>query len=300
LHEAESVYNLLRAHSTYAWDQNSLLTQLAQAREGVVRYSDTYKQKLMRFVGDSGPTFDGAMLDKISLAMDQIKSTSVLVDYQQAIQVVRTTVLGLRHDTLSEVLQGIVAALPSMAKQLNKEVPELAINDHGILVRRDFSPILRNIFMHLFRNTMDHGLESAQERLAAGKPARGRINLDVNLIQTEDDEGLVFDFYDDGRGLAIDKIKAKAIKDGRLNEGVAIEDEAVAEMIFLSGVSTAEALSDVSGRGVGMDAVRNFLHKHYGDVQIEFTGPFNQGYRPFRLHITLPPSNAMLGEANQT
>lgn len=299
LHEAESVYNLLRAHSTYPWDQKSLLAQLAQAREGVVLYADTYKQKLMRFVGDSGPTVDAALLDKISLAMDQINSTSVLVDYQQAMRVVRTTVLGLRHDTMGEVLQGIVAALPSMARQLNKEVPELAINDHGILVKRDFSPILRNIFMHLFRNTMDHGLESAQERLAAGKPARGRINLDVNLIQTEDDEGLVFDFYDDGRGLAIDKIKAKAIKDGRLNEGEAIEDEAVAEMIFLSGVSTAEALSDVSGRGVGMDAVRNFLHKHYGDVQIEFTGPFNHGYRPFRLHITLPPSNAMLGEANQ-
>lgn len=297
LHEAESVYNLLRAHSTYAWDQAALLTQLGLARDGIDLYADTYKQKLMRFVGDSGSAVDGALLDKISHAMDQINATSVLVDYQQAMRAVRTTVLGLRHDTIDEILQGIVAALPSMAKQLTKEVPELAIRDRGILFKRDFSPILRNIFMHLFRNTMDHGLESAADRLAAGKRERGRISLDVNLIQTTDEEGLVFDFYDDGRGLAIDKIKARAVKEGRLQAHQTVADDAVAEMIFLSGVSTAETLSDVSGRGVGMDAVRSFLNKHFGDVRIEFTGPNHNGYRPFRLHITLPPSVALLGES---
>jgi HAMP domain-containing protein len=295
LHEAESAYNLLRAHSSYPWDQTLLLSQLGQARDGIVLYADTYKQKLMRFVGDSGSAVDGALLDKISLAMEQINASSALVDYQQAMQFVRTTVMGLRHDTMGTVLHGIVAALPSMAKQLDKEVPELAIDDHGILIKRDFSPILRNIFMHLFRNTMDHGLESAQERVAAGKRAHGRVSLDVRLCQTPDEEGLVFDFYDDGRGLAIDKIKARAVNAGRLPLDASITDEAVAEMIFLSGVSTAETLSDVSGRGVGMDAVRNFLNKHFGDVRLEFTGPSRNGYRPFRLRITLPPSVAVYG-----
>jgi len=298
LHEAESAYNLLRAHGSYPWDPQALLAQLGLARDGVALYENTYKNKLMGFIGDAGAAVDGAVLDRISLAMEQLNASSELIDYQEAMQVVRSTMLGLRHDAVDDIVQGIVAALPSMAKQLGKEVPELAIRDHGVLIKRDFSPVLRNVFMHLFRNSMDHGLESATEHLAVGKRERGRISLDVSLSHSEADEGLVFDFYDDGRGLAIDRIKAKAIQEGRLRPGAAIDDEAVAEMIFLSGVSTAESLSDVSGRGVGMDAVRKFLNKHYGDVQIAFTGPASKGYRPFRLHIILPPSVALAGEGH--
>lgn len=298
LHEAETAYNLLRAHSSYPWNQALLLAQLGQARSGVDLYADTYKKKLVRFIGDTGSGENDVLLDKISVAIENINAKSALVDYQQAMQTVRRTVLGLRHDTMTGILQGIVSAMPSMAAQLNKEIPEVVITDHGVLIKRDFSPILRNIFMHLFRNAMDHGLESAQDRVAAGKRAQGCISLDVNLIQTPDNEGLVIDFSDDGRGLAIDKIKARALQDGRLQENTTVSDDVVAEMIFQSGVSTAETLSDVSGRGVGMDAVRNFLNKHFGDVQLEFTGPYHAGYRPFRLHITLPPSVAIFGDGH--
>lgn len=139
--------------------------------------------------------------------------------------------------------------------------------------------------MHVFRNTMDHGLEVTADRVANGKPAQGKICVEVDT----DEDHVVFTVADDGRGLALERIYQKALSNGQLTAEQTVTDEQISEMIFLSGLSTAAAVTNVSGRGVGMDAVRQFLNKHLGDVRLEFTGPsVVKGYRPFKLVITLP------------
>jgi chemotaxis protein histidine kinase CheA len=180
--------------------------------------------------------------------------------------------------------------VPSIAKQLDKELPELVVDDNFVRLSKDIVPMLRNVFMHIFRNSLDHGLETTEQRLAKGKSAHGRIDLSVVL----DADQVLFAFSDDGQGLALESIRGKAIANGQLTAEQQVSDEQIAELIFLSGLSTATQVTQVSGRGVGMDAIRKFLQKHYGNVNIVFPGAAAEdGFRPFVLHITLPAKFAM-------
>ena len=120
--------------------------------------------------------------------------------------------------------------------------------------------------MHVFRNAMDHGIEGKEERAEKGKPESGTIALTVNR-----DEGFAnLDVKDDGRGIAITKIYEMAVE-----KGIYSADEPkpsaseIANLIFSSGFSTAEEVTDVSGRGVGMDAVKGFLENEipFGQTQ---------------------------------
>ena len=188
------------------------------------------------------------------------------------------------------MLKGIINGVPSMARELNKELPDILIKDNSIRLRKEVVPLLRNVFMHGFRNSMDHGLESAEQRVAHGKSPQGHIFLEMSMTPDE----LLFAFGDDGKGLALDRIYRKALEAGQLLPDQAVADEQIAQFIFHSGLSTAEVVTSVSGRGVGMDAIKKFLRKHDGDIRIEFTGERNaDGFRPFRQVIALPVKHAV-------
>jgi two-component system chemotaxis sensor kinase CheA len=113
--------------------------------------------------------------------------------------------------------------------------------------------------------------------LAAGKSARGQLRVWAEAR----DHAVVIRVSDDGRGLALDRLREKA-------EGQPCSDDELAELIFAFGVSTAASVSTISGRGVGMDAVRSDLRRHGGDASVEFTGPRRDGHRPFALLLKLP------------
>jgi chemotaxis protein histidine kinase CheA len=136
---------------------------------------------------------------------------------------------------------------------------------------------------------MDHGLETAEARQAAGKDPVGHIQLEMSV----QDGRLLMRLHDDGRGLAVAKIRGKAIDNGVLDAAATPSDEEVANLIFASGFSTAGKVTEVSGRGVGMDAVKGFLQKEGGDVVIRFRGgQEGDGWRPFELQISLPDKHA--------
>lgn len=152
-------------------------------------------------------------------------------------------------------------------------------------MQNQISALLKNLFTHLLRNSMDHGLEPAADRLAAGKPAAGCIDIEMKL----DVGGLRIRLQDDGRGLALGRIRQRALEHGLLTAEAAQSDESVAQTIFQSGFSTAEQVTEVSGRGVGMDAVRGFLQREGGDVHIHLRdGNVGADYRAFELVVTLP------------
>uniref|UniRef100_UPI0035B345F5 ATP-binding protein n=1 Tax=Aquabacterium sp. TaxID=1872578 RepID=UPI0035B345F5 len=199
-------------------------------------------------------------------------------------QATRTLQL-LGTESISDTLAGITDSLPSLATELGKEPPHVTINAHGIVLRNQIVGLLKNVFTHLLRNSMDHGLETAAERQAAGKSAAGHINLEAGLA----DGKLVLRLHDDGRGLAVSKIRQKAIDNGVISADDQKSPEDIAQLIFASGFSTAERVTEVSGRGVGMDAVRGFLQKEGGNVAIRFTDQdATADWRTFELVITLP------------
>jgi hypothetical protein len=289
VHEAESTYDRLRKEDDFPWDQRQLLDQLQAARDCVIRYENVFKEKLAGFTGGEGGGVDASVLENIAKAVEEVNEMS-RETVHSSFEIIRNTINSLRYDSVDETLKGIVAAVPSIADQLGKENPQIVITDNFVRLKKDIVPMLRNVFMHVFRNSMDHGLESTEQRVAKGKNRSGRIALDVNV----DDDQVVFAFSDDGKGLALDIIRNKALSNGQITADQTLTDEDISELIFLSGLSTATEVTNVSGRGVGMDAIRKFLNKYQGDVKIVFTGPsVTQGFRPFKLNITLPAKFAV-------
>ena len=145
--------------------------------------------------------------------------------------------------------------------------------------------LLKNLFVHLLRNSIDHGIETANVRTAAGKPAMGHIQLALS----QEDDTLKLRLKDDGRGLNIARIRQIATERKLIDPNSKMSSLDVAQLIFASGFSTAEKVTEVSGRGVGMDAVKGFLEDEGGDVKIHFLDENEtSAFRPFELVISLP------------
>lgn len=188
-------------------------------------------------------------------------------------------------EKIDKILSGVIESIPSLAKELGKEPPVIRIDDQGIVVRNQIGGLLKNLFVHLLRNSIDHGLETAEVRQAAGKTQVGNIQLAMSV----EDDKLKLSLRDDGRGLNIGRIRKMAIEKNMLPEGNAASPETVAKMIFASGFSTAEKVTEVSGRGVGMDAVKGFLENEGGSIEIHLLdNNVDADLRAFETVITLP------------
>jgi two-component system chemotaxis sensor kinase CheA len=136
--------------------------------------------------------------------------------------------------------------------------------------------------MHLVRNAMDHGIEPAAARAAAGKPVKGRVELNA----FHDSGSIVIEVVDDGGGLNKDRIQAKAIEKGVIQPDETLSDQEVINLIFEPGFSTVEKVTNLSGRGVGMDVVRKNITALRGTVDVK-TEPGAGSRFTIRLPLTL-------------
>lgn len=173
------------------------------------------------------------------------------------------SVMHIRMLPLSFAFNRLPRLVHDMSQKLEKKV-ELII--HGEQTEIDKTVIDRLIdpLLHLVRNSLDHGIEPPAERRAAGKPETGCIELKAY----QKGGNVVIDIRDDGRGLSYERILAKAVERGLVAESAEPSPEEIVEMIFMPGFSTAETVSDVSGRGVGMDVVRNNIRSLGGSVEV--------------------------------
>jgi len=302
VHEAEQAYeSLRRADSGPEWNRDALMEDLARVREAIDHYATINAVTL----GRSGGPADGAPADYLmverahiseSLRMLDRADPANAADWRAARDAVRRMLSQLGTQGIGDALGGVIESLPSLATELGKPAPVVHIDSRGWRVRSEIAPTLKNVFMHLMRNAIDHGIETSDERRAAGKPAAGTIDVAVDV----DADALRFVLRDDGRGLALERIRAIAQERGWLDaDAPALSDEAVAELIFRPGFSTARAVTEVSGRGVGMDAVRNFLKRDGGDIVLRFTDAcVGAPYRAFETIVSLPARFAADGHAH--
>jgi chemotaxis protein histidine kinase CheA len=190
---------------------------------------------------------------------------------------------------LERIVSGCIDSVASLARELGKPEPRVTVTGGEIAFTPPFAEALKSSLMHMVRNALDHGIELPEERVRAGKPERGELR-----IHCERRGGAVeLRLGDDGRGLALKALLTRGRAAGVFAADETPAPEAVAELIFRSGLSTAQAVTQMSGRGVGMDAVRTFLGEQGATAAIELTAPANDhDFAPFRFVIQVPGSAA--------
>ncbi|WP_103308876.1 MULTISPECIES: Hpt domain-containing protein [unclassified Pseudomonas] len=175
-----------------------------------------------------------------------------------------------------------------VAQELGKDVEFVVGNADGEMDRNVLERMAAPL-EHMLRNAVDHGLEPADVRLAAGKPARGRISLDLS----REGGDIIFDIRDDGAGVPLEAVRSKAIKRGLLAPDSDISDRDVLQFILQPGFSTAEKITQISGRGVGMDVVHEEVRQLGGSMTIDSTPGQGVHFR-IRLPFTVAVNRALM------
>jgi len=175
-----------------------------------------------------------------------------------------------------------------VAGELGKDVEFIVGNAEGEMDRNVLERMAAPL-EHMLRNAVDHGLESRDVRLAAGKPEKGRITLDL----THEGGDIVFDMRDDGAGVPLEAVRRKAIKRGLLAPHQEMSDRDVLQFILQPGFSTAEKITQISGRGVGMDVVHEEVRQLGGSMVIDSTPGAGVHFR-IRLPFTVSVNRALM------
>lgn len=180
----------------------------------------------------------------------------------------QNAVMKTRMQPIGRLFQKYPRLARDLARQLGKDV-ELVISGEETEIDKTMIEDLNDPIVHLVRNSVDHGVESTDERIAVGKPAKSLVRL--SAMQAGDH--IIIEIADDGKGMRPDTIRRKAIEKGLIDAEAAnsLDDKQSLNLIFLPGFSTKDQISDVSGRGVGMDVVRTNIQKLNGRIDINST-----------------------------
>lgn len=203
-----------------------------------------------------------------------------------------TSVMKVRMVPLESVVNRFPRMIRDLSKKLNKKM-ELTIIGEETELDRTVIDEIGDPLLHLLRNAADHGLETNEERAALNKPEKGSIIL--NAFQ--EGNNVIIEVKDDGKGIDAQKIKEKAINKGTITreQGEAMSDKEIIDLLFRPSFSTAEKISDVSGRGVGLDVVKTKIESLGGDVEVRTTVGQGSNFI-IRLPLTLAIIQSLMVE----
>lgn len=220
--------------------------------------------RLINVVGEL--VIQQAMLAQRVIESGLARSSGISVgleDLELLTREIQDSVMAIRAQPVKSVFQRMPRLVREVGEMTGKRVRLLTAGEDTevdkTVVERLAEPIT-----HMLRNAIDHGLESPEDRAASGKPPEGM----VRLAALHRSGRIVIEISDDGRGINRERVKGIAVSRGLIAEDAALTDEEVDNLIFLPGFSTAEAISDVSGRGVGMDVVRRSIQALGGRITI--------------------------------
>lgn len=191
-------------------------------------------------------------------------------------------VTSLNNKKLADIFKKVPGLAAKLAADLDKEV-RVTISGEEIEVPRNIIKALNDPFVHIIRNSLDHGIEIAEQRQMSGKPGQGSLDIQAR----RDDEKLTITVTDDGQGVDPVKIRKKAEKAGLISPADVLSDQEIINLLFAPGFSTSGQVTAVSGRGVGMDVVKSSIEEIDGRISFEST--LGQGSK---LTIILPVAAA--------
>lgn len=212
---------------------------------------------------------------------------------QKSVNAIQDRILDLRVIPVSSVFNRIPQLVKKMAESQNKKI-QLVIAGKEVRIDKGMVDILMEPLIHLVRNCIDHGIENPDDRLAAGKHEEATLTLSA----FQEGSTLILEIADDGRGINLERIRESAIKKGFILASDVLSDQETCKLIFLPGFSTAEVITETSGRGVGMDVVITRINHIGGDIDVHTTPGHGT-----RFTMTLPLSAAiqsvMMARANR-
>jgi two-component system chemotaxis sensor kinase CheA len=208
-------------------------------------------QSMLSLVGEN---FEINKLDQLKNGLSQLERHT---------RELQESVMNIRMLPINFVFSRFPRLVHDLSTKLDKKI-ELVLIGENTEVDKTVVELLSDPLVHLVRNSLDHGIEMPADRIAVGKPETGTITLEAY----HRGGNIVIEVRDDGKGLNKEILKAKAIEKGLIEEDAALTDKQIYELIFMAGFSTAEKLTDVSGRGVGMDVVRRNIQSLGGNIEI--------------------------------
>ncbi len=194
------------------------------------------------------------------------------------------SVMQIRMLPISFTFSRFPRLVHDLSTQMGKKI-ELRMSGENTEVDKTVIEKIGDPLVHLVRNSLDHGIEMPDQRVAAGKPETGVVELNA----FHNGGSIVIEIRDDGKGLDSDRIRRKAIEKGLIEESAKMSDQQLHELIFQPGFSTADKVNDLSGRGVGMDVVRRNINELGGNIEIE-----SESGRGSAIIIRLPLTLAIL------
>jgi two-component system chemotaxis sensor kinase CheA len=296
VHDIEEVYSQYDQLPTERVSSKRMLEDLERLVVEIERYTNLSEIKLGYKIDDKDDPSHEYYQVSHSIIHKYIESLECLkiqdaVKLDNTINDVTNFIKNINCIKLEQLVSINIKNLAKLSKELGKANPVVSVNDNDIYVKPVVNALLKNILTHMFRNTIDHGLETPNTRKEKGKNEYGTI--DIKLEQQG--EWVNLTYQDDGQGLNLDKIKAKAIEKDLIATEVNLSNQEIAELIFHPGFSISEEVTDISGRGVGMDAIRKNIEDAKGEVTLNLINP-TESAEPgrFVLNIKLPIQDFVL------
>jgi two-component system chemotaxis sensor kinase CheA len=258
----------------------------ARQRQAVsVRVDLDRIDKLMNLVGEIVITQSMLVECVRSLPYDvYAKTAEGILTLSRQTRELQDHVMAVRAQPVKAVFQRMPRLVRELAQTLGKEA-RLVLEGENTEVDKTIIEELADPLTHMIRNSMDHGLETPEERIAAGKSPEGTIKL----VAEHRAGRIVISVTDDGRGIGRDRLRAKARSRGLVGADEKLAPEEIDQLIFAAGLSTAEVISDVSGRGVGMDVVRRNVESLGGRISVD-----SEPGRGCKFTLALPLTLAVL------
>ncbi|HET9240295.1 MAG TPA: AAA family ATPase [Oligoflexus sp.] len=262
-----------------------LIASIQSLRKVLDEYQEQFKKLVPALKQDGLDTDDYAALVK---DLSKLSQLNLGADMQARIRFWQSRLAGSDASPLDQWLKAYQPKLAEIAGALHKKAPALVVVAPPLHLSESGARTLERILTHLFHNAVDHGLESTEERIKIGKTEQGTLTIVAKI----EHERFIMRFEDDGRGLDLDGILAKGQRMGLCSAEERNPDR-IAQLIFHPGFSTSKSLTEISGRGVGMNAVEAEIKAAGGSVEIQLLGNPEARFRPFVFVIELPQSEML-------
>ena len=229
-----------------------------------------------------------ARLSELAARRDDPEVRAVAEEVDRLATSLRETSMNVRMMPIRDTFEKYRRLVHDLARDLGKDV-ELTIEGADTELDKTVIDQLGDPLMHLIRNSIDHGIGMPEDRLAHGKPLRAKIHLAARYSGAS----VLISVCDDGRGIDVDAVRARAIERGLINSDGQLSDSEIYALLFQPGFSTAKEVTDISGRGVGMDVVRRNVEKLRGSIDVA-SKPGQGTTITLRLPLTLAIIDGLL------